>query len=149
MSQNDDSNIGENTTDATQQKDANQIIIAIVIGFLKLYMCETLVKRIVSLILIAVGVPNARITELTGLCDKSVRIVKKEVAAGKIDSLFTVGGGGRKNKLQDLESDIIEEIEKNNYHSRQQIVDMISEKYGIKTSISAVSRLLKKTRLSV
>ena len=147
MSQIDDSNNGENTTDVPQQKDPNQIIIAIIIGFLQLYMCETLVKRIVSLVLIAVGVQNTRITELTGLCDKSVRTLKKEAASGKIDSLFNVGGGGRKNKLHELESDIIEEIETNNYHSRQQIVDMIYEKYGIKTSISAVSRLIKKNEI--
>jgi len=148
MSQHDKSNIEENTKDETQHPDASRIIV-IVMSFLQLFVCETIAKRIVSVVLIAVGVPNAHITELTGLCDKSVRTLKKAVATGETDILFHVGGGGRKNKLEDLEDTIIKEIEKDNYHSRQQIVDMIHEKYGIKTSISAVSRLLKKTRLSV
>jgi len=143
MSQNDVSNIKEKVNEATQNPDANQII-TIVMSFLQLFICETLVKRIMCLVLIAVDVPNARITELTGHCDKSIRTIKKSVETGETESLFQVSGGGRKSKLQDLEDAIIDEIEKNNYHSRQQIVDMIYEKYGIKTSISAVSRLLKK-----
>ena len=116
-----------------------------IMGFLQLFMCETLVKRIMSLILIAVGVPNSRITELTGLCDRSIRTLKKEIETGDMDNLFDVDGGGRKSKLQDYEGAIVEEIEKNNYHSRQQIADMILEKYGIKVSLPAIGRLLKKT----
>lgn len=116
-----------------------------VMRFLELFLCKTLVKRISSLILIAADVPNVRITELTGLCDRSVRSLKKAVGTGEIESLFTVGGGGRKPKLaKDVEESIVEEIENNNYHSRQQIADMILEKYNIKVSLPAVGRLLKK-----
>jgi transposase len=143
MSQIDNKSREESKMEAPQHLDTSQIITA-VMSFLQLFMTETLVKRMVSLILIAIGVPNARITELTGLCDKSVRTVQKAIATGKIESLFHVGGGGRKSKLEDVENAIIEEIETNNYHSRQQIIDMIQEKYGIKTSLSAVSRLIKK-----
>ena len=146
MTQIDDLNIEKNTECTTQQSEAKQII-AMVMSFLQLFMCETLVKRILGLVLIAVGVPNARITELTGICDKSIRTLKKAIATGATISLFHIGGGGRKSKLQDLESAILEEIEKNNYHSRQEIVDMINEKYGVKTSISAVGRLLKKNEI--
>jgi len=118
-------------------------------NFLQLFMCETLVKRIMSLILIAVGVPNARITELTGYCDRSIRSLQKAIETGETGSLFTVSGGGRKCKLQDVESAIVEELENNNYHSRQQIADMIQEKYGIKVSLPAIGRLLKKTKSSI
>ena len=125
------------------------LILNRIMGFLQLFMCETLVKRIMSLILIAVGVPNSRITKLTGLCDRSVRTLKKEIETGNMDNLFAVDGGGRKSKLQDYESAIVEEIEKNNYHSRQQIADMILEKYGIKVSLPAIGRLLKKTESGI
>ena len=132
----------ENIESAEHPK--SDLIFNKIMSFLQLFMCETLVKRIMSLILIAVGVPNSRITELTGLCDRSIRTLKKDIETGDMDNFFAVNGGGRKSKLQDYEGAIIEEIEKNNYHSRQQIADMILEKYGIKVSLPAIGRLLKK-----
>jgi len=123
-------------------------VIKKVMNFMKIFMTETLVKRIVSMLLISLGTPNKRVTELTGLCDRSVRALKKSLESGEIDSLFHVGGGGRKSKLKDIESSIIEEIERNDYHSRQQIADMILEKYGVKISLPVIGKLLKKTKSS-
>ena len=97
------------------------------------------------MVLIALDVPNRRITELTGLCDKSVRTLKKALVAGEIASLFRVEGGGRHRKLIDVEQDIIEEVNKNTYYSQQQIADMVYEKFGIKVSPDTIRRLLKKT----
>jgi hypothetical protein len=82
------------------------------------------------MVLIAIGVSDNLITELTGLCGQSVRTLRKSLGGGDIDSLFHVGGGGRKRKLADVEDSIIKEINSNNYHSHQQIADMIQEKYG-------------------
>jgi transposase len=124
-------------------------ILKLVMSFLEMFMCETLAKRIMSLVLIAVGLSNPCITELTGLCDRSIRSLKKEIADGETESLFTVGGGGRKGKLADVEKEIVEEIENNNYHSRQEIADMILEKFSLKVSLSAIGKLLKKTALNV
>jgi transposase len=121
-------------------------IIKKIMNFLRLFMSETLVKRIVSMLLLSVGVENSRVTELTGLCARSVHSLKKELGKGEIDNLFKVGGGGRKRKLENIEEAIIAEIEKNDYHSHQQIADMIQEKHGIKVSLKSVERLLKKTK---
>ena len=121
------------------------LVITKVMQFLQLFMCETLAKRIMSMILIAVGMPNERVTELTGLCDRSVRALRKIIATGDVDGHFTIGAGGRKRKLVDVEADIIEEINNSNYHSRQEIADMIQERYKIKVSLPVVGRLLKKT----
>jgi transposase len=121
-------------------------IIKKIMTFLRLFMCETLVKRIMSILLLSLGIPSSRVTELTGLCARSVHSLKKEMEKGETDSLFKVGGGGRKRKLRDIEEAIIAEIEKNDYHSRQQIADMIQEKYGVKVSLTSVGRLLKKTK---
>jgi transposase len=52
---------------------------------------------------------------------------------------------GRPVKAKDFENAIVEELEKNNYHTRQQITDMILEKFGVTMSVSTVGRLLKKT----
>jgi transposase len=124
--------------------DAEQIIKK-TIEFLQLFICETLSKRIIAMVLIAVGVPNNRVIEYTGLCDKSVRTIKKALETGKITELFYIGGGGRRRKLIDMEGAIINEVENNNYYSQQQIADMVQEKFGIKVSANTIKRLLKKT----
>jgi transposase len=94
--------------------------------------------------LIAVGIPNERVTELTGLCDRSVRSLRKALETGETESLFHVGGGGNKSKLAGFEAAIIEEIESGSYTNRQQIADMIQERYGIKVCLNTISNLLKK-----
>lgn len=121
-------------------------IIKSIIRFLQMFMTETLAKRIVSMVLIAANISNDRITESTGLCDRSIRELKKNMANGNVDDLFVVGhGSGRTKKTKGLESAIVEELETNNYHTRQQIADMLLEKFSIKLSVSSVGRLLKKT----
>lgn len=122
-----------------------------IIAFLKHFMPETLVKRILSIVLISAGLENSRITELTGYCDRSVRGLRKEIAraGGDISRLLVVGGGGRKSKTAGIEEEILAELEKGNYHTRQQIADMIYERFQITISPSAVGKLLKKTGTSV
>ena len=124
---------------------APDLIIKAIIQFLQMFMSETLAKRICSLMLIAVGIPNARITELIGISDRSIWNLKKAIHGGDIDSLLATGhGGGRPGKAKGIESAIAEELEKNNYHNRQQVADMILEKFGVSMSVSAVGKLLKK-----
>jgi transposase len=122
-------------------------MIGKIIGFLRNVMTETLAKRIVSMVLIVVGISNERVTELTGLCNRSVRELRKKIKDGNADdSLFHVGGGGCKGKLKDIENLIIEKIETNNYHTQQEIADMIYDEYGIKVHRTVVGKLLKKTK---
>jgi transposase len=109
-------------------------------------MRKTRAKRIISIVLIAARAQNERITELTGLCNRSVRELRKNLKNGEAgDELFQAGGGGRKSKIANLEEFIIEKIESNNYHSRQEIADMAHEERGIKVHRTTVGRLLKKT----
>ena len=116
-------------------------------SFLQLFISPVIARRIVSAILLIAGVRSADITKLTGLCERSIRELKNQLIAGDTDSLFeTKDGRGRKSKFKDVESQIIEEIEHGNYQTLQQIADMIQEKFHIKESIMAVSRLLKKTK---
>ena len=129
--------------DQTEKTYKTQIVKA-VITFLRLFMCETLAKRIVSMLLLVSGIPNKQITELTGLCDKSVRTLKKSIESGEHENLFKTNIVGQKGKLADIETEIINEINKNDYSSQQQIADMVNEKYGVKVTQSTISRLLKK-----
>ena len=122
------------------------IIMMAVVRFLQMFMPETLAKRIVSVVLIAAGIPNNRITELTGVSDRSIWRIKKDISTGNIDNVFTIErGGGRPGNARGIEQEIAEELGKNNYHTRQQVADMIFEKFGVSMSVSAVGKLLKKT----
>jgi transposase len=77
-----------------------------------------------------------------------VRTLRKIVKGGDLSSnLFQVNGGGRKSKLKDVENEITKKIEANNYHSQQEIADMVKSEYGIAIHRSGISRLLKKNAL--
>jgi transposase len=124
-------------------------IIGKIIKFLGLFMTERLAKRVVSMVLLTPGPEKNRVTELTGLCARSVHALKKEMESGKTEELFILGHKGKcggKSKMKDVEKDIIDEIEKNDYHTYQQIADMVEDKYGIKVPREAIRRLLKKTK---
>ena len=106
----------------------------------------TLAKRLAAMILLAAGVSVPRVTELSGLCDRSTRGLLKAMGEEDVGNLLTIKrGSGKKSKTFGLEREILQEIEKNNYHTRQQIADMIKEKFHVQVSVTAVGRLLKKT----
>lgn len=136
--------------DKLPQEERHQISLNItkaIYSYLQLFISPVIARRIISALLIIAGVRSANITQLTGLCERSIRDLKKQLVVGDTDSLFEVKNGrGRKSKFKDVESQIVEEIEKGNYQTLQQIADMIREKFGISASIMAVSRLLKKTK---
>jgi hypothetical protein len=119
-------------------------MIGKIISFLGNLMTETLAKRLVSIVRIAAGVPNDRVTELTGLCDRSVRELRKKIKDGNADDgLFHVGVGGRKGKLKDIEYLIIEKIETNNCHTRQKIASTVYDEYGIRGHRTVAGKPLK------
>ncbi len=122
-------------------------IVDSICSFLQLFISPVIARRLISAILIIAGVRSSEITRLTGLCERSVRNLKNQLVTGNTDGLFEVNGGrGRKSKFKDIESQIVEEIEKGNYQTLQQIADMVNDKFDINVSIMAVSRLLKKTK---
>ena len=127
--------------------DIRKKLISDIIVFLQLFIPVTLAKRITSILLLVAGAPHDLVSEWTGACDRSVRQWKKQIITGDTDRLLVMGAGtGRKSKLADIGSQVIAEIESNNYHTMQQIVDMVKEKFGIEVSTMAVHRFLKKTK---
>ena len=132
-------------TKAVENTNENLIIMKKVIQFLQFFLPVTLAKRLVAIVLLAAGIPVPRVTELTGLCDRSTRGLLKSMQEEDVAKLLSIKrGSGKKSKTFGLEAEILKEIEKNNYHTRQQIADMIKEKFHIQVSVSAVGRLLKK-----
>ena len=123
------------------------VIIQTISNFLLMFMPKTLVKRIIAMILLRADVPVSRVTEISGVCDRSVRGLRKSLEEGKINELLTLKNGtGSRSKTKEIEDEIIAEVEKNNYHTRQQIADMIEEKFHVRISVTAVANLLKKRR---
>ena len=121
-------------------------LISEIIAFLQMFIPVSLAKRITSVLLLLSGVPHDQVTRWTGACDRSVRQWKKQINSGDTGKLLEMGSGaGRKSKFADIESQVLAEIEKGNYHTQQQIADMVKEKFDVEVSIMAVSRLLKKT----
>lgn len=125
-------------------------IISIILKFLALFMPITLAKRVVGIILIAAGLQVSHIAKITGITERSIRSYGKAIREGKTDGLLKLKNGrGRKGKAADIETEIIEEVEKGNYHTRQQIADMIKEKFHISISVYSVGRFLKKRRSQI
>ena len=120
------------------------IIMDAVISFLAVFMPITLVKRVLSLVLIAAGLDNKNIHILTGYGDSTIRKLRSDLRKKSISELLVIRGGGRKAKSDGIEKEILNELEKENYHTHKQIADMIKEEFNITMSVTAVSRFLKK-----
>lgn len=115
------------------------------VEFLKIFLPETLAKRLVAIILLAIGVPVKTAVGLTGLSERSLWTLHKQLSVMDVSEIMMFHyGGGRPAKVSGLEKQILAEIETNNYHTRQEIADMVLEKFHIKMSRTSVGRLLKK-----
>lgn len=130
--------------------DADIKAIKGIIDFLQMFLSETVAKRLVSLVLIIVGLHPSYVTRLTGVSDRSVRALREAVEDGEdIGTLLAKKSGHhKKSRLDSIEKQILQELEHNNYHTRQEIADMVEEKFQIKLSVSTVGRFLKKTELN-
>ena len=116
-----------------------------VIEFLQIFLPETLAKRLVAIVLLAIGVPVKNAVEMTGVCERRMWSLKKELQGATVAELLVIkSGSGRRRKTAGIEEQIIAEVESNNYHTRQQIADMVEEKFHVRISRSSVGRLLKK-----
>ena len=124
---------------------SSEAIMDAVISFLAVFMPITLVKRALSLVFVAAGLDNGTIHRLTGYGQSTIRKLKADMREKSVPDLLTIRGGGRKSKSSGIEDEILSELESGNYHTRQQVADMIKDKFGISMSVSAVGKFLKKT----
>ncbi len=116
------------------------------VRFLEIFLPKTLAKRFVAIILLAIGIPVKTAVELSGLSERSLWTLHKQLTESDVSEIMVFHyGGGRRTKASGLEEQILAEIEANNYHTRQEVADMILEKFHVKISRTSVGRLLKKT----
>lgn len=127
----------ENAVDILQQA----------IGFLQLFLPVTLAKRFIAIIFLAIGMPVKDAVKLTGLCEKSMWTLKKQLREPPVTSLMVIkSGSGRQGKCARIEQQILAELESGNFRTRQEIADMVEDKFHIKVSRSCIGRFLKKRR---
>ncbi len=128
-----------------KESDNAVSVLRQVIEYLELLIPMTLAKRLVAIMLLAIGMPVKKAMELTNQSERTMWTLKKGMQEKSVSELMEIkSGNGRKSKFSDIEEEIIAEIESNNYHTRQEIADMIEEKFHLKISRSSVGRLLKK-----
>lgn len=107
-------------------------------------------RRIVVLILLLAEVPVSRIMELTGAKPASTYVwrclLKKVHSVEQVKTFFCFRYNGckrKKGRLVPFIDQIKAILDKENFYSRQQIADMIHEKFNIIVSLSWISVLLK------
>ena len=77
--------------------DNSSDILGQVIEFLQLFLPATLAKRLVAILLLAIGIPFKNAVVLTSLCEKSMWTLKKEVRETYVRELMVIkSGNGRK-----------------------------------------------------
>ena len=117
--------------------------VRFLICFLSKFLPLTICQRLFVILFLLVDVPGKRIGILTGICYKTVLQIKRDMKTNPLSTLLSrKSGSGSVGRLADVEEKIKEELDKNNYHSRQQISDMIWEKFGVRMKRTAIGRYL-------
>jgi transposase len=133
------SNELENTLTPCQES-----IILKFFNLLLTFTNPTIAKRLTCLILLTFSINIFYIKTLLGISRPTINKIKKVHDSGSVDSLLDIKTRGRKSHFEGIEKAIIEWIDTNPCHSIKQIVAHIEKTYGVKTSDTAVRRLLKK-----
>ena len=114
--------------------------------FLSTMMPTTLSKRAAAMLLLVAVMGNEEIVELTGMCIRSVRALRKTMEEQEPTSeLFTIkSGSGRKKKTEGIEEQVWAELDTGNYHTNKAVADMLKEKFGIDASVNLASGMVKR-----
>ena len=114
--------------------------------FLGALMPPTLSKRAAAMLLLVAGMGNEEIVELTGMCIRSVRALRKTMEEQEPTSeLFAIKpGSGRKRKTEGIEEQVWQELDTGKYSTHKQVADMLKEKFGIYASVNLAARLMKR-----
>ncbi len=109
---------------------------------MQLFLPVTLVKRLVAIIRLAIGMPVKSAMEMTDLCEKSMWTLKKQLREQPVSDLMVIKSGSeRKEKSAGIKKQILAGLEAGNYRTRQEIGDMIENKFHIKVFRSCVGCL--------
>ena len=114
--------------------------------FLGTRMPQTLSRRAAAMLLLVAGMGNEEIAELTGMCIRSVRALRKTMEEQEPTSeLFAIKpGSGRKRKTEGIEEQVWAELDTGKYRTHRAVADMLKEKFDIDASVNLAARLMKR-----
>ena len=118
-----------------------------IIAFLTLFFIpKTLAVRLVSILLIAVGMSNKKIARIVDCSVRTVSTLRGLMKHNPVACLLVIKkGSGRKSKVdQSLADQIAEDVRRARYSTLRQIAKMIKKSYEITISESSVMRILRK-----
>ena len=126
-----------------------KLVILGIIEFLEQYITKIVAIRLLFLMMTVCGLSNLNIKNLLPISYSTILKYVKIIKFRSIKEFLTIKGGGRKGTLEAIEQDVLDMIDSHNFHTRQQIADMIEEKFDIKTTRYTVGRFLKKHRVKL
>ena len=78
-----------NKMETSSNENTNSaVIMEAVISFLAIFMPITLVKRVLSLVLIAAGIDNKNINRLTGYGESTIRKLKRDMCKKSLSEIL-------------------------------------------------------------
>lgn len=101
-------------------------------------------KVIVCLVLMAFGISNSEINKKVGITLPTQRKYKRALESGEIDGLFEFKGKRTKSVLDDYESDILNEFDKNPPKTLRDAERKIEKITGERRSLNRVRVWVKK-----
>ena len=126
-----------------QMNDPNGAKVNFLIRYISQFLPFSICQRFVVMLYIA-GVSPKRIGILTGMCYKIVLQIKRDMNTNPLWTLLLrKSGSGSVGDLVNVEEEIKKELDTHNYHSQQEIADMIWEKFRIRM-IPQIGQYLKK-----
>ena len=117
----------------------------IVMKLLERFFGKRGAKVVVCLVLMTFGISHTQIQEKFGVALSTTRRYRKALESGNIDCLFVVGEREReRSKLDDYESDILEEFESNPPKTLREAQTKIETMTGLKRSLPRIRAWLLK-----
>ena len=84
---------------SSNENNHSDVIMEAVISFLAIVMPSTLVKRVLSLVLIAAGIDNKNINRLTGYGESTIRKLKSDMHKKSLPEILTIKRRRQKGKV--------------------------------------------------
>jgi len=113
-------------------------------SLLSIFLCQTLVKRLLCAILLAFEIDRERIAQTLGLTDRSVKRYQAMLDSEDYKLLLHMEKRTKASELDDFKEIIFQELDSGAYCTLREIAVMIEEKTGLKRSRNRIQIFLKK-----
>ena len=84
---------------SSNENNNSDVIMKAVMSFLAVFMPITLVKRVLSLVLIAAGIDNKNINWLTGYGESTIRKLKSDMRKKSLSEILTIEAEAERQSL--------------------------------------------------